>query len=83
MVDTGVDKHPGLQASSSRATTPCATSTATRVYPCRRAEDDGSFDPDDGNQHGTACTGMARATGLRRTGPSPSSASGPMRVSWM
>ena len=31
-------------------------------------EDDGSFDPDDGNQHGTACMGMASATGLEADG---------------
>ena len=27
-------------------------------------QSDGSFDPDDGNQHGTACMGMAAATGI-------------------
>ncbi|MDA8690608.1 S8 family serine peptidase, partial [Euryarchaeota archaeon] len=27
-------------------------------------ETDGTFDPDDGNQHGTACMGMAAATGI-------------------
>ena len=31
-------------------------------------EDDGSFDPDDGNQHGTACMGMASATGIEADG---------------
>ena len=30
--------------------------------------EDGSFDPDDGNQHGTACMGMAAATGLDANG---------------
>ena len=29
---------------------------------------DGSFDPDDGNQHGTACMGMAAATGIEADG---------------
>ncbi len=29
---------------------------------------DGSFNPDDGNQHGTACMGMASATGLDASG---------------
>ena len=29
-------------------------------------ETDGSFDPDDGHQHGTACMGMAAATVLMR-----------------
>ncbi|MEC9090627.1 MAG: S8 family serine peptidase, partial [Candidatus Thermoplasmatota archaeon] len=31
-------------------------------------ETDGSYDPDDGNQHGTACMGMAAATGLEADG---------------
>ena len=31
-------------------------------------QDDGSFDPDDGNQHGTACIGMSSATGLEADG---------------
>ena len=31
-------------------------------------EDDGSFDPDDANQHGTACMGMASATGIEADG---------------
>ncbi|MGB0173867.1 MAG: hypothetical protein ACPF9S_02445, partial [Candidatus Poseidoniaceae archaeon] len=30
--------------------------------------EDGSFDPDDGHQHGTACMGMAAATGLDANG---------------
>jgi hypothetical protein len=31
-------------------------------------QSDGSFDPDDGNQHGTACMGMAAATGVEADG---------------
>jgi len=31
-------------------------------------EDDGSFDPDDQNQHGTACSGMATSTGVLPSG---------------
>ena len=31
-------------------------------------EEDGSFDPDDGNQHGTACMGMASSTGIEPDG---------------
>ena len=31
-------------------------------------EDDGSFDPDDQNQHGTACAGMATSTGILPSG---------------
>ena len=31
-------------------------------------ETDGSYDPDDGNQHGTACIGMSSATGIEADG---------------
>ena len=31
-------------------------------------ETDGTYDPDDGNQHGTACMGMAAATGIDASG---------------
>ena len=31
-------------------------------------ETDGSYDPDDGNQHGTACIGMSSATGIDADG---------------
>jgi subtilisin family serine protease len=71
MVDTGVDnEHPGLNqkfiagydAVCYMHTDPdCVLSGGSR-------ETDGSFDPDDGNQHGTACMGMASATGLDSTG---------------
>ena len=71
MVDTGTDnEHPGLKdkfvagydAVCYLHTDPdCVLSGGAR-------ETDGSFDPDDGNQHGTACMGMAAATGLDANG---------------
>ena len=71
MVDTGTDnEHPGLKdkfvagydAVCYLHTDPdCVLSGGSR-------ETDGSFDPDDGNQHGTACMGMAAATGLDSNG---------------
>jgi subtilisin family serine protease len=70
MVDTGTDnEHPGLvgkfvagyDAVCYLHTDPTCTLSGAR-------ETDGSFDPDDGNQHGTACMGMAAATGLDASG---------------
>ncbi len=71
MVDTGTDnEHPGLKdkfvagydAVCYLHTDPdCVLAGGSR-------ETDGSFDPDDGNQHGTACMGMAAATGLDANG---------------
>jgi serine protease AprX len=70
MVDTGVDnEHPGLNekfvagydAVCYLHTDPTCTAGGAR-------ETDGTYDPDDGNQHGTACMGMAAATGMDASG---------------
>ena len=70
MVDTGVDnEHPGLNekfiagydAVCYLHTDPSCTAGGAR-------ETDGTYDPDDGNQHGTACMGMAAATGVDASG---------------
>ncbi len=70
MVDTGVDnEHPGLNekfiagydAVCYLHTDPTCTAGGAR-------ETDGTYDPDDGNQHGTACMGMAAATGVDASG---------------
>ena len=70
MVDTGVDnEHPGLNekfiagydAVCYLHTDPTCTAGGAR-------ETDGTYDPDDGNQHGTACMGMAAATGVDANG---------------
>ena len=70
MVDTGVDnEHPGLNekfvagydAVCYLHTDPTCTAGGAR-------ETDGTYDPDDGNQHGTACMGMAAATGFDASG---------------
>ncbi len=73
MTDTGVDnEHPGLDGKFV-AGFDAVCYMHTDVPRCMLAgigarEDDGSFDPDDGNQHGTACIGMASATGLEADG---------------
>ena len=70
MVDTGVDnEHPGLNEKFVAGydavcyvhSDPLCVAAGGRV-------EDGTFDPDDGNQHGTACMGMASATGLDASG---------------
>ena len=70
MVDTGVDnEHPGLNqkfiagydAVCYLHTDPTCTAGGVR-------ETDGTYDPDDGHQHGTACMGMAAATGIDASG---------------
>ena len=66
MVDTGVDnEHPGLNEKFVAGyDAVCFLHSA--VHQCALAggrAEDGSFDPDDGHQHGTACMGMAAATG--------------------
>jgi subtilisin family serine protease len=72
MVDTGVDnEHPGLvgkfvagyDAVCYNPSDPNCVLNGFGVRPT-----DGTFDPDDGNQHGTACMGMAAATGLEADG---------------
>ena len=73
MTDTGVDnEHPGL-VDKFKAGFDSVCYLHSDVPRCLAAglgarEDDGSFDPDDGNQHGTACIGMASATGLEADG---------------
>ena len=70
MVDTGVDnEHPGLNEKfvAGYDAVCFVHSDPTCVLAGGRVED-GSFDPDDGHQHGTACMGMAAATGLDANG---------------
>ena len=71
MVDTGVDnEHPGLNEKFV-AGYDAVCFMHSGVHQCvlagGRAED-GSFDPDDAHQHGTACMGMAAATGKMADG---------------
>ena len=71
LVDTGVDnEHPGLSdkfvAGYDAVCYVHTDPTCLLSIPLR--EDDGSFDPDDANQHGTACMGMASATGIEADG---------------
>ena len=71
LVDTGVDnEHPGLSdkfvAGYDAVCYVHSDPTCLLSNPLR--EDDGSFDPDDANQHGTACMGMASATGIEADG---------------
>jgi len=71
LVDTGVDnEHPGLSekfiAGYDAVCYVHTDPTCLLSNPLR--EEDGSFDPDDGNQHGTACMGMASATGVEADG---------------
>ena len=70
MVDTGVDnEHPGLNDKfvAGYDAVCFVHSDPTCVLAGGRVED-GSFDPDDGHQHGTACMGMAASTGLDANG---------------
>ena len=70
MVDTGVDnEHPGLNEKfvAGYDAVCFVHSDPTCVLAGGRVED-GSYDPDDGNQHGTACMGMAAATGVDANG---------------
>ena len=70
MVDTGVDnEHPGLNEKFVAGyDAVCYLHTDPTCILSGARETDGSFDPDDGNQHGTACMGMASATGLDSNG---------------
>ena len=70
MVDTGVDnEHPGLnQKFIAGYDAVCYMHSDPECLLAGGRETDGSFDPDDGNQHGTACMGMASATGLDAAG---------------
>jgi hypothetical protein len=72
MVDTGVDnEHPGLNEKFVAGYDAVCYTPSDPI--CIAAgggvrETDGTFDPDDGNQHGTACMGMAAATGINAAG---------------
>ena len=70
MVDTGVDnEHPGLSTKFIAGyDAVCFVHSDPQCILAGGREDDGSFDPDDGNQHGTACMGMASATGIEADG---------------
>ena len=70
MVDTGVDnEHPGLvEKFVAGYDAVCYLHSDPQCVLAGGREDDGSFDPDDGNQHGTACMGMASATGIEADG---------------
>ena len=72
LTDTGVDnEHPGLagkfvagyDAVCYSPSDPNCIFENLGIRPT-----DGTFDPDDGNQHGTACMGMAAATGIEADG---------------
>ena len=67
VVDTGVDnEHPGLEGKFIAGYDAVCSDDALCVASFQ--EDDGSFDPDDQNQHGTACSGMAASTGILPNG---------------
>ena len=70
MVDTGVDnEHPGLNEKFVAGyDAVCYMHSDPQCVLAGGRQDDGSFDPDDGNQHGTACMGMASATGIEADG---------------
>ena len=67
MVDTGVDnEHPGLDdkwVAGYDAVCYLHTDPTCVAAGLGARETDGTYDPDDGNQHGTACMGMASANG--------------------
>ena len=72
MVDTGVDnEHPGLNqkfVAGYDAVCYLHTDPTCAISGFGSRETDGTFDPDDAHQHGTACMGMAAATGLDSSG---------------
>jgi len=70
MVDTGVDnEHPGLSEKFVAGyDAVCYLHTDPTCYLDITRRTDGTFDPDDGNQHGTACMGMASSTGIDSNG---------------
>ncbi len=70
LTDTGVDnEHPGLlDKFVAGYDAVCYVHSDPQCLLAGGRVDDGSFDPDDGNQHGTACMGMASATGLESDG---------------
>ncbi|MCP2504499.1 MAG: S8 family serine peptidase [Candidatus Poseidoniaceae archaeon] len=70
MVDTGVDnEHPGLSEKFVAGyDAVCYLTSDPTCYLDISRRTDGTYDPDDGNQHGTACMGMAAATGIDSSG---------------
>jgi len=70
LTDTGVDsEHPGLEGKHVAGyDAVCFMHTDPTCALSGGRQTDGSFDPDDGNQHGTACMGMAAATGIEADG---------------
>ena len=67
IVDTGIDnEHPGLEGKFVAGYDAVCTDDALCMASFQ--QDDGSFDPDDQNQHGTACSGMASSTGILPSG---------------
>ncbi len=70
MVDTGVDnEHPGLVGKFVAGyDAVCYMHSDPQCVLAGGRQDDGSFYPDDGNQHGTACMGMASSTGMDADG---------------
>ena len=67
IVDTGIDnEHPGLAGKFVAGFDAVCSDDPLCIASLQ--EDDGSFDPDDQNQHGTACSGMATSTGLMPDG---------------
>jgi serine protease AprX len=70
LTDTGVDsEHPGLEGKHVAGfDAVCFVHSDLKCTASGGRETDGSFDPDDGNQHGTACMGMASATGMNADG---------------
>ena len=70
MVDTGVDnEHPGLVGKFVAGyDAVCYMHSDPQCILAGGRQEDGSFDPDDGNQHGTACMGMASASGIDADG---------------
>ena len=70
LTDTGVDsEHPGLVGKHVAGyDAVCFVHSDPTCILAGGRQTDGSFDPDDGNQHGTACMGMAAATGIDADG---------------
>ena len=70
MVDTGVDnEHPGLSEKFVAGyDAVCYLTSDPTCYGDILRRTDGTYDPDDGNQHGTACMGMAASTGIDSNG---------------
>lgn len=70
MTDTGADdEHPGLAGKFVAGyDAVCYLHSDPTCILAGGRETDGSYNPDDGNQHGTACMGMAAATGIEADG---------------